>query len=67
MVLSNSTEGHEALEDEHRELRRKFFEVKSECDDLKEKMKFFSKVRISIQICFPMSFIRRISLIIHYR
>ena len=38
------TETVEKMEDDHRELRIKYFQVKEECDDLKEKMKFFTKV-----------------------
>ena len=35
----------EKLEDEHRELKIKYFELKQEHDELTDKMKFFTKVK----------------------
>ena len=41
-------EEHEKLEEEHKELRMQFYQLKSENDDLKDKMNFFSKVGLLI-------------------
>lgn len=37
-------EMHEKLEEEHRDLRIKFFEMKQKHDDIMDKMSFFSQV-----------------------
>ena len=37
---------HEKLEEDHKQLRIDYFQVKQDADELKEKMKFFTKVQI---------------------
>ena len=45
----------EKLEEEHRELRIKYFELKQEHDELTDKMKFFTKVSNCLAFNFPPS------------
>ena len=41
-------DAHEKLQDEHKELRIKYFQLKQEADDLRDKMRFFTKVRLFV-------------------
>ena len=43
-----ATDAHEKLQDEHKELRIKYFQLKQEADDLRDKMRFFTKVQLAI-------------------
>ena len=38
------TDAHEKLQEEHKELRIKHLQLKQEADDLRDKMRFFTKV-----------------------
>jgi predicted nuclease with TOPRIM domain len=44
-------DSHDQLEEEHRELRQKFYELKIQHDDLREKMKYFTQVRFMNSDC----------------
>ncbi|KAK2146667.1 hypothetical protein LSH36_590g01020 [Paralvinella palmiformis] len=41
--LSSERDAHETLEEEHRELRINYFQLKQDYDELRDKMKFFTK------------------------
>ena len=40
----SGTDAHEKLQEEHKELRIKHLQLKQEADDLRDKMRFFTKV-----------------------
>lgn len=46
-------ESAEKLQSELRDLRVQFYTLKEQHDDLKEKMKFFTKVYLSPKVSFP--------------
>lgn len=41
------TDGRDKTENEHRDLRKKYYELKKQHDELTERMKYFSKVTFS--------------------
>lgn len=47
VLLFLCLEMHEKLQQEYRELQLQHYQIKEEYDDIKEKMKFFTKVKYS--------------------